>query len=62
MPKDPVQGSIVIFSAYDTWTYADEDAGLPDYCAKPPFECAFVLLILNSVKSFCILCFTPFDF
>ena len=62
MPKDPVQGSIVIFSAYGTWTYAAEDAGLPDYCAKPPFECAFVLLILNSVKSFCFLCFTPLSF
>merc|ERR1712172_44918 len=44
-----IWGSIVIFSAYGTWTYAAEDAGLPDYCAKPPFECAFVLLILNSV-------------
>merc|ERR1712172_101527 len=45
-----IWGSIVIFSAYGTWTYAAEDAGLPDYCAKPPFECAFVLLILNSVS------------
>jgi len=44
-----IWGSIVVFSAHSNWTYADEDFGLPDYCAKPPFDCAFVLLILNWV-------------
>ena len=56
MSKDPVQGTIVLFSAYGDWTFADEDSDLPDYCAKAPFEYALALLIINSVKSFCILC------
>jgi len=44
-----IWGSIVVFSAYSNWTYDVEKAGLPDYCAKPPFDCAFVLLIINWV-------------
>ena len=54
--KWPFQGSIVVFSAYGNWTYSydAEDVGLPDYCAKPPFECALVVLIINWVESYCI--------
>ena len=49
----PFQGSVVVFSANATWTF---DAGDKDnkanYCAEPAFLCAFVLLILQWVKSF----------
>ena len=40
----------MVFSAYSNWTYDAEDVGLSNYCAKPPFDCAFVLLILNWVE------------
>ena len=39
----------MVFSAYSQWTYDPADVGLSNYCAKPPFDCAFVLLILNWV-------------
>jgi len=61
-----IWGAFVIFPAYSTWTFADEDSGLPDYCAKPPFLCAFVLLILDSVAilflivCLCCLCCSSF--
>ena len=55
----------MVFSAHTNWTYANEDFGLPDYCAKPPFDCAFVLLRLNWVRSyfaFYVHSFQTFDF
>merc|ERR1719175_397883 len=61
-----IWGAFVIFPAYSTWTFADEDSGVPDYCAKPPFLCAFVLLILDSVAilflivCLCCLCCSSF--
>jgi len=44
-----IWGTVLLFSAYGDWTFADEDSELPDYCAKAPFEYAFALLIINSV-------------
>ena len=50
-----LQGSTVVFSAYGTWTFdADDHEKTDDYCAKPAFECAFVLLLLQWVKFCCI--------
>ena len=48
---DLLQGSVVVFSAYSTWTSDPADPENPDYCAKPAFDCAFALLILFWVKS-----------
>merc|ERR1712107_17099 len=44
-----IWGSIVVFSAYSNWTYDPEESENVFYCAKPPFDCAFVLLIINWV-------------
>ena len=51
MFHDLLQGSVVVFSAYSTWTSDVDDSENPDYCAKPAFECAFALLIFLWVKS-----------
>ena len=55
---DLLQGSVVVFSAYSTWTSDINDSENPDYCAKPAFECAFALLIFLCVKS-CFIHVTP---
>ena len=53
---DLLQGSIVVFGAYSDWTTDAVDTKNQNYCAKPAFECAFVLLLLQWVKkSNCIL-------
>ena len=46
---DIFQGSVVVFGAHSDWTYDAKDKGSSNYCAKPPFDCAFVLLIINWV-------------
>ena len=55
---DLLQGSVVVFSAYSTWTSDDDDSENPNYCVEPAFECAFALLIFLWVKS-CFIHVTP---
>ena len=38
-----------MFGSYSSWTYDEVDLASPAYCPKPPFMCAFVLLILQWV-------------
>ena len=41
-----LKGSVIVFGAYRSWS-AELELTDEDYCARPPFLCAFVLLILQ---------------
>jgi hypothetical protein len=57
----PTQGSALVFGSYSSWTYNELYLASPAYCAKPPFMCALVLLILQWVSApllICLMCCT----
>merc|ERR1712032_657736 len=50
-----IWGSVVVFGAYSSWS-AELELTNDDYCARPPFLCAFVLLILQWVLVPLLIC------
>jgi hypothetical protein len=45
LPPSPVQGSVVVFGNYSSWSYTDPASA--HYCAHTPMLFAFVLLLVR---------------
>ena len=42
---DNMQGSVVVFTTYSSWTYSDPESEY--YCHKTPMVFAFILLLIK---------------